>query len=606
MTAETIIEGLSPDHERELMFASDIRINVIRDRYYQTVTADQLPDKFADYQRRDGLVIPIYNVHGEMASFQLKPHNPRISKNGKPIKYETAANAPQVLDVPRRCRKMLGDPKIPLWITEGAKKVDSGLSNGIECIIGLQGVYGWRGTGPDGGKTVLPDWESIALNNREVIIAFDSDVMTKDTVRSALDRLSAFLGSRGAKVRFLHMPDLASGAKCGLDDWFALVRSLEDLQKHIVDPVSTSVASRLPSPAVAEVAVARDHDAIPRIISRSMDQIETKEIDWLWPGWLPKGMLALLGGYAGDGKSTLTAALAAALSIGGSLPDGTKAPVTNSMLVLTEDDVSHVVKGRLEIHGADSSRVRTLDNVELPDGSSRLFNLKTDVPLLRQEVVEQKIGLIVIDPLSGVMGNSDRNSEGEVREILTSLAKMAEETGCTVLGIAHIGKTDGQAKSFQKVMGSTAYTAVARTVWMLSELPADYQTPGDPVKRMLGVAKSNYAVPPMSLQYHRPQDAPIEWLGVSPLSVDEVFSRLKKGSDGEKRDPSETDKAEEWLLEFMDGKRMLASEVEAAAKEEGFKMATMNLAKRRMGLMSLREGQRWYWIPPAGESVGAA
>ncbi len=58
MTA-SIIEGLSPEHEQELMFSSDIRTYIIRDRFYQTVKADSLPDKFADYQRRDGLVIPI-------------------------------------------------------------------------------------------------------------------------------------------------------------------------------------------------------------------------------------------------------------------------------------------------------------------------------------------------------------------------------------------------------------------------------------------------------------------------------------------------------------------------------------------------------------------
>jgi hypothetical protein len=44
----------------------------------------------------------------------------------------------------------------------------------------------------------LPDWESIALNNREVFIVFDSDVMQKRAVHAALARLKAFLESRGA------------------------------------------------------------------------------------------------------------------------------------------------------------------------------------------------------------------------------------------------------------------------------------------------------------------------------------------------------------------------------------------------------------------------
>lgn len=53
------------------------------------------------------------------------------------------------------------------------------------------------------------------------MLAFDSDVMAKASVRGALDRLSALLKQRGARVRYLLMPDLQNGVKCGLDDWFA-------------------------------------------------------------------------------------------------------------------------------------------------------------------------------------------------------------------------------------------------------------------------------------------------------------------------------------------------------------------------------------------------
>ena len=39
---------------------------------------------------------------------------------------------------------MLGDPAIPLWITEGVKKADCGALNGL-CIVALPGVWSWRG-----------------------------------------------------------------------------------------------------------------------------------------------------------------------------------------------------------------------------------------------------------------------------------------------------------------------------------------------------------------------------------------------------------------------------------------------------------------------------
>jgi hypothetical protein len=99
------------------------------------------------------------------------------------------------LDVHPFTREKLGDPSVPLFITEGIKKGDALVSQGL-CAIALIGVWNWRGTNEHGGKTVLPEWEFVALNNREVYIIFDSDVMLKQEVHVALARLKAFLEVR--------------------------------------------------------------------------------------------------------------------------------------------------------------------------------------------------------------------------------------------------------------------------------------------------------------------------------------------------------------------------------------------------------------------------
>ncbi len=207
---------LSETHRQELEIDSSISPAIIAERGYQTITnVRDLPPAFADYQRRPGLLIPIRDITGEVLAWQLKAHEPRCGKNGKPIKYDTAVNGRQCLDVPFRVRPLLDDPAVPLWITEGAKKVDSGLSHGIRCIVGVQGVYGWRGTNAHGGKVALADWETIALNGRRVVLALDSDCMTKAPVRGALDRLSTFLTQRGAKVQYLLLPALDPNGKVG-------------------------------------------------------------------------------------------------------------------------------------------------------------------------------------------------------------------------------------------------------------------------------------------------------------------------------------------------------------------------------------------------------
>ena len=113
----------------------------------------------------------------------------------------------------------LVDPSVDLWVTEGSRKADAAVSAGL-CCIALTGVWNWRGTNDDGGKVALADWESIALNDRRIVLAFDSDSTSKVSVYDALSRLAAFLTSRGADVHFAHLPNDGDN-KAGLDDFIA-------------------------------------------------------------------------------------------------------------------------------------------------------------------------------------------------------------------------------------------------------------------------------------------------------------------------------------------------------------------------------------------------
>jgi hypothetical protein len=141
-----------------------------------------------------GLLLPIHGPAGGIASYQFRPDEPRI-KDSKPVKYETPVGSRMVLDVHPFCREKLGDPSIPLFVTEGIKKGDALLSRGL-CAVALIGVWNWRGKNGLGGKTALSEWDYVALNGRRVYIVFDSDVMLKTEDHAALVRLKAFLEGR--------------------------------------------------------------------------------------------------------------------------------------------------------------------------------------------------------------------------------------------------------------------------------------------------------------------------------------------------------------------------------------------------------------------------
>ena len=179
---------LLPQHQ-QLIDESGISAEVALARgYFSAKTKTELAD--LGFSRSQcavpALVVPIWNVHGEIANYLVRPDQPRV-KDGRTLKYEMPAGSRMVLDVPPTIRDTLGAPSAPLLITEGARKADAAVSAGLSCVS-LIGTWAWRGTNEQGGKALLPDFEAVAMNEREIYVGFDSDVTIKPSVGMSLER----------------------------------------------------------------------------------------------------------------------------------------------------------------------------------------------------------------------------------------------------------------------------------------------------------------------------------------------------------------------------------------------------------------------------------
>lgn len=188
-------EMLSREHRDHLERGSGISSAVIAARQYETFYQPRgLPPIFRKQTLpMPGMLIPVWNTQGEIGTHLWRPD---YSEPGEP-KYQNPAGGNVCLDVPAACWPYLLDIQADLWITEGSKKVDSAVSHGLPCIIGLLGVAMWQRDG-----IALPDWKDVALKGRRVIIAFDSDVLVNPKVRTQLDGLAAYLAYRGARVNY--------------------------------------------------------------------------------------------------------------------------------------------------------------------------------------------------------------------------------------------------------------------------------------------------------------------------------------------------------------------------------------------------------------------
>jgi hypothetical protein len=228
---DTAFPTLLPQH-LAMLTASGILPEVIATRGYRSVkTRTELRRLgFSEAQGRcvPSLVIPTFRPCGQPGLIQMRPDEPRRFSDGRIAKYEMPGKERMCLDVPPAVRKHIGNPNVPLFITEGIKKGDALASLGA-CTVALMGVTCWRGTNEDGGKMSLPDWHDIALNGRDVYIVFDSDVMRKWEVYQALVSLREWLQGKGSTVFLVYLPTGDAGAKTGVDDYLATGKTLDDL-----------------------------------------------------------------------------------------------------------------------------------------------------------------------------------------------------------------------------------------------------------------------------------------------------------------------------------------------------------------------------------------
>jgi len=265
-----------PQHAA-LLAASAISPEVSRERGYVSAGEKTRLQRagFTKSQRVvPSLLIPIYGTDGELRLHQNRPDNPRLD-NGKSRKYETPWRKPICLDVPRRINGQLADPDVPLWITEGARKADAAVTAGL-CAIGLIGVDGWQSSG-----VALPDWKAgVRLKGREVLICFDSDVMTKESVGKSLRGLTAFLDYCGARVRHVILPDPGDGGKCGLDDYLAAGHDVAELAALARDP-----AGKPPAPAGHPNKSGQPpRRPVPQVPATTITQVEAIYAKWLHDG----------------------------------------------------------------------------------------------------------------------------------------------------------------------------------------------------------------------------------------------------------------------------------------------------------------------------------
>ncbi len=328
-----------------------------------------------------------------------------------------------------------------------------------------------------------------------------------------------------------------------------------------------------------------------------MADVEARPVSWLWRFRIPLGRITLIAGLPGDGKSFASLDFAARVSTGATWPDGTPCPRGSVLIIAAEDDPHDVIRPRLDAMTADCSRIHLLRGVRMFDDDGKPIEQWFTLESLHamEDAIRRcdDCKLVIVDPIGSFTGGrADTHRDNETRAILAPVAKLAERLGPAVVMIAHTRKASGN-RADDLVLGSRAFTGIARSVWHVS---ADPDTKG---RRLFLPGKQNLSEVSGGLAYSITGDpARVVWeRDPVAMNADEAMAaRQGGGDDGAMAD------AKEWLRDVLSAGPVASADLKERAKADGIAWRTVERAKEAIGAVATREGYasdgRWVWVLP--------
>jgi len=308
-----------------------------------------------------------------------------------------------------------------------------------------------------------------------------------------------------------------------------------------------------------------------------MADVVRESVDWLWHPNIPFGKLTSIEGDPGVGKSTITTAIAAAISKGEPLPGvDTRRKPENVLMLTAEDGLGDTLRPRLDAIGADPNRIFGAETAWTLDDSG--------IAALQVMIDQYRPKLVIIDPIVAFMGGKmDMNKANQVRPMMAKLSETAHRNALAIVIVRHLTK-DEKSRAIYRGQGSVDITAACRSVLMVGSDPTDEN------RRFIAHAKSNLAKRGPSWGYTI-TDGCFRWTGVVDLSAEDMNRSVDNNVL-----PGARDEAINFLEELLKDGPVTAREGINQAKEQDIAKRTLDRAKTMRGVKSVKHDGQWLWV----------
>ena len=313
-----------------------------------------------------------------------------------------------------------------------------------------------------------------------------------------------------------------------------------------------------------------------------VSDVTPKKAEYLIPPYLPKGMLTVLGGVSGVGKTWLALHWAARVS------HSFRPEEPGAVYYFTqENDPAIVLQPRLEALGADQTRVA------IQRFDERASGLTLDDARIESAALLVPPKLVIFDPIQSYLGAGvEMNKANEVRPVLDWLGRFAQRYNCAVVLVSHMAKPSAtNADALDRLLGSSDFRNAARSIVIVG------RDPDDPEVRVFAHAKNSLGEPGASRRY-RVGDSGVQLLDTCDLTANEII-RATARSVGR---PTGSRAAEDLLALLHPRGWVTADEVRQLCAEKGYQMRTLQYAARQLGLKHMQTGggatRKDWWLLP--------